>query len=95
MNKNQLWMVRAGSGAYLVDDFLIKNIVSIGWNEVGDLSKVSDLNKIKGLIRENFPDYTESQVIATAGQIRRFTCCWNSESYGLQNKSQFKRSRQR
>lgn len=45
MNKSQLWMVRAGAGAYLVDDFLTKNIVSIGWNETGNLSKIDKLDK--------------------------------------------------
>lgn len=47
MNKNQLWMVRAGEGAFLVEDFLTKNIVSIGWNETGDLSKVDNVDRIK------------------------------------------------
>jgi len=72
MNKNQLWMVRAGEGAFLVDDFLTKNIVSIGWNKIGDLSKVNNLDKLKELIRVNYPDYKDGQVISSAGQIFRF-----------------------
>jgi restriction system protein len=72
MNKNQLWMVRAGEGAFLVDDFLTKNIVSIGWNETGDLSKVDNLDKLKELVRKNYPEYKNGQVISSAGQIYRF-----------------------
>ncbi|MDR0437299.1 MAG: restriction endonuclease [Bacteroidales bacterium] len=72
MNKNKLWMVRAGEGAYLADDFLTKNIVSIGWNRLGDLSKVNNLNELKELIRENYPDYKKGQIISSAGQIYRF-----------------------
>ncbi|WP_025006907.1 hypothetical protein [Marinilabilia salmonicolor] len=47
MNKNQLWMVRAGEGGFLVDDFLTKNIIAIGWNETGDLTKVDSLINLK------------------------------------------------
>ena len=32
-----MWMVRAGENAYLIDDFNDSNVVAIGW-EVGDLS---------------------------------------------------------
>jgi restriction system protein len=72
MNKNQLWMVRAGEGAFLVEDFLTKNIVAIGWNRIGDLSKVTRLEIIKELIRENYPEYKNGQVNISAGQIYRF-----------------------
>ena len=36
MAKN-MWMVRAGEGAFLIDDFKRKNYVAIGWNELDDL----------------------------------------------------------
>jgi len=51
MNNNQLWMVRAGSGAFLVEDFLSKNIVSIGWNETGDLSDINKIARLKEIIK--------------------------------------------
>ncbi len=72
MNKNQLWMVRAGEGAFLVEDFLTKNIVAIGWNATGDLSKVENIEKLKELVRKNYPEYKNGQVISSAGQIHRF-----------------------
>lgn len=72
MNKNQLWMVRAGEGAFLVEDFLTKNIVSIGWNATGDLSKVDNIEQLKELVRKSYPEYKNGQVINSAGQIYRF-----------------------
>ena len=65
-------MVRAGEGAFLIDDFLTKNIISIGWNKIGDLSKVNHLDKLKEIIRENYPDYKDGQIISSSGQIYRF-----------------------
>jgi restriction system protein len=72
MNKDKLWMVRAGEGAFLIDDFLTKNIVAISWNKIGDLLKVTNLDKIKKLIRENYPEYKNGQINNNAGQIFRF-----------------------
>jgi restriction system protein len=72
MNKNQLWMVRAGEGGFLVDDFLTKNITAIGWNETGDLSKVDSLDKLKELVGKNYPGYKNGQIVSSAGQIYRF-----------------------
>jgi restriction system protein len=72
MNKDQLWMVRAGEKAYLVEEFLKKNIVSIGWNATGDLSNVDNLEKLKDIIRKNYSEYKNGQIISSAGQIYRF-----------------------
>lgn len=72
MNKNQLWMVRAGEGAFLVEDFLTKNIVSIGWNETGDLTTIDNIDKLKERLRNCYPDYKNAQIISSAGQIYRF-----------------------
>jgi len=72
MNKNQLWMVRSGSGAYLIEDFLTKNIVSIGWNSTGDLSGIEKVEIIKKLLEENYPEYKKVQININAGQIFRF-----------------------
>jgi restriction system protein len=72
MNKNQLWMVKAGEGAFLKDDFINKSIVSIGWNETGDLSTIDKLDKIKGLLSSKYPEYKSGTVNISAGQIYRF-----------------------
>ena len=38
-----MWMLRSGEGGYLVAEFLEKKLGAIGWNKIGDLSKVKDL----------------------------------------------------
>ena len=44
-----MWMVRAGENAFLIDDFKKENIIAIGW-EIGDLyGKTPD--EIKQLMR--------------------------------------------
>lgn len=72
MNKNQLWMVRAGERAFLVEEFLNKSIVAIGWNETGDLSQVKGIEEIKTLLEDNFPEYSKMQINLNAGQLYRF-----------------------
>lgn len=36
-----VWMVRAGEGGYLAEDFA-KGFVAIGWSKLGDMTKYSD-----------------------------------------------------
>ena len=70
-NDETMWMVRAGEGAYLFDEFQDKNIVAIGWNETGDLSKVSTPEEVKQIVKEKYPDYKSSTLNNSAGQINR------------------------
>lgn len=67
-----LWMVRAGEGAFMIEDFLNKNIVAIGWNETGDLSDTDQLATIKAKLREALPEAKTGQINNFAGQIYRF-----------------------
>ena len=50
--KNRMWMVRAGEGAYLFDNFKEKNYVAIGWNELGDIGKITSKEDLKELIKQ-------------------------------------------
>ena len=47
-----MWMVRAGFGSFLIDEFLKNNIVAIGW-DLGDLSDKSD-NEIEELYKKKY-----------------------------------------
>lgn len=47
MSKNRFWMVRAGEGGFLFDQFIKGNFVAIGWNELGDISELNSRDKIK------------------------------------------------
>lgn len=67
-----LWMVRAGESAYLIDEFISNSIVAIGWNELGDLSDVTQLKTIKEKFREKFPEDKKSKLNLNAGQVYRF-----------------------
>ena len=68
-----MWMVRAGEDAFLIEDFKKKSYVSIGWNELSDLSKIASREKIKELVEEKCDFYTKkSQINSAAGQISRF-----------------------
>lgn len=71
-NEQIIWMVRAGEDAYLIEDFLKKKVVAIGWDKVGDLSRVSDVDEIKRKLREVYPQQKVGQVNNFAGQLYRF-----------------------
>jgi restriction system protein len=66
------WMVRAGEGAYLVEDFLKKKIIAIGWDKVGDLTKINDIDTIKKKLRDGYPQFKIGQVNNSTGQLFRF-----------------------
>jgi len=76
-----MWMVRAGEGAFLIDDFKSKNYVSIGWNKIGNISDVKRKDKIKKLVEE--ADYYKKklQVSVAAGQISRFLLDFEKGDY--------------
>ena len=65
-----MWTVKVGVIDFLIEEFQKKNIVAIGWGEIGDLSDVKDGAEIKKLVKETYPDLTA--LSHTARQIRRF-----------------------
>jgi restriction system protein len=67
-----MWMVRAGEDAYLIEDFLSKKVVAIGWDAVGNLANVVDLNTIKEKLRKGYPQSNDRQIYNFAGQLSRF-----------------------
>lgn len=72
VNDKAMWMVRAGEGAYLFDKFQSKNIVAIGWNETGDLSKALTPEEIKQIMKEKYTGYKLGKLNISSGQISRF-----------------------
>jgi len=71
MSKN-MWMVRAGRSAVLVQDFEEKNYVGVGWRELGDLSGVKDKSELEKLFQEAYPEFTGAKYRMQFGQIARF-----------------------
>lgn len=78
-----MWMVRAGEGAFLVDDFKSKNYVSIGWNKIGDISNIKRKDKIKKLVEEADYYKKKPQVSVAAGQISRFLLDFKKGDYAI------------
>ena len=67
-----MWMVRAGENAFLIDDFKELDIVSIGW-EVGDLSDKSPI-EIKEIMAKKYPDAKKTSLGLNSGQVIHFVC---------------------
>lgn len=81
MKTPTLWMVRAGEGGVVIDDFLSKNMVAIGWKKVGDLTKTTDLDEMKSMLRSAYPDASANKVNNNAGQIYRFRAEFQKGDY--------------
>lgn len=74
-----MWMVRAGENAFLIDDFKDLNIVSIGW-EIGDLSGKTS-NEIKKIMEHFYPNASKVSIGLNSGQIIRFACDFEIGDY--------------
>lgn len=72
MPNQSMWMVRAGQGAALVDDYLGKGIITIGWLYNQDLGSVADRKDLEGRLREEYPDQTDAQIRSGVSQVGRF-----------------------
>ena len=66
------WMVRAGDDNELVDVFLKKHIVAIGWKALGDATKLKDREDFKRAYALNYPDHSPGKMNVNAGQVYRF-----------------------
>jgi restriction system protein len=67
-----LWLVRAGKYGEQQDACLNNNIVTIGWNDLPDLTSISDWTNLKELYRKTYPDEKEGTVKNRAGQVFAF-----------------------
>ncbi|XZF14955.1 restriction endonuclease [Chitinophagaceae bacterium MMS25-I14] len=70
--KYRIWMVRAGQGSYLIDDFLEKGFVAIGWNEIGKLPGNITYDELKTLFKTTYPEDANGRVNQCVGQIWKF-----------------------
>ncbi len=65
-------MVRAGGTGGLFDDFKENGYVSIGWGEIGEISKSDTRESLKLKILEKWPDWHPQKIAISAGQLYRF-----------------------
>ncbi len=67
----KIWMVRAGSGSFLIDEFLDEEIATIGWNELKKLPHGITYQALKDKFKETYPDDSDGRVNQSVGQIWR------------------------
>lgn len=72
MEDFNIWMVRSGEGGYLLDEFFEKEIVAIGWNELGEISNDITYDELKHRIFQVYQDVSSGAAGQSAGQIWRF-----------------------
>ena len=74
-----MWMVRAGENAYLIDVFKELNVVAIGW-ELGDLSGKSP-DEIKQIMKDTYPDASSTSLGNNTAQVIKFVCDFEIGDY--------------
>ena len=67
-----LWMVRAGKHGEQEQGALEKDIVTIGWNELPDLSKAKDRQELAVLYKKTYPSSKGPELANRLGQVWRF-----------------------
>ena len=67
-----LWLVRAGSYGEQEQGALEHNVVTIGWNELPDLSKIKDREELVKLYADVYPEHKKMKAANQVGQIWRF-----------------------
>ena len=63
-NFQNAWLIAAGEGAYLWDDFVKSDMIKIGWSDVGDLSPISAKKQLEIAVKKAYPDYSEGRTDA-------------------------------
>ena len=72
MSSVRTWMVRAGRGGRVFEDFRNDSLVAIGWNEIGDLNQYGSRKAVIEAVARAYPAWKAGQVAAASGQIYRF-----------------------
>ena len=67
-----MWMIRAGQGGTLFDDFKENGIVKIGLPRIGDLSDLRSRSAITEELDSRFPEWSKGKRGIWAGQLYRF-----------------------
>jgi restriction system protein len=65
-------MVRAGDGGQLVLDFQRHNCIAVGWQQVGDLSKLTSLAAMRSAVATAFPDAKPGNIVITGSTLHKF-----------------------
>jgi len=63
------WVVRAGRHGENEDYALQEGLVSIGWEGIGDISRIHDREALQGLVDKTYPDENNSTTRVWTGEI--------------------------
>ncbi|MDA3970517.1 MAG: restriction endonuclease [Desulfobulbaceae bacterium] len=66
-----VWMIRAGEGGRLIGSFA-KGYVAVGWIELGDMSQVSELEKIRQSIKQTYPNERKGAIGNSVAMFHKF-----------------------
>jgi len=69
---SEFWMVQAGSGGYMFDQFADKNCVAIGWADLGDLTHVQKREDLARLLAKAYPDDKKQAAGINVATIAKF-----------------------
>jgi len=73
MPEKRIWVVRAGAGNFLAEDFRKSSRVSIGWSELGQpLANFPSRAALKEAYRKAYPDDSGVRAGGQTGQLWRF-----------------------
>jgi restriction system protein len=72
-NTTTMWGIHGGSGGEADSLFLGKNRIAVGWNRIGDLSKLSpNRDAFKEAVEKTYPEKKPGAIPNNAGQLFRF-----------------------
>lgn len=66
------WMVRAGEGGSLFEEFRHVSTVAIGWAKLGDLGGTQTLDEIKAKMKAEYPAFKPGRMIAASSVVFKF-----------------------
>lgn len=66
------WLVRAGRNGQILDDFLEKNLIAIGWKKLGDLTAYKDKEALLKAVQDGWPMWKPGAHSISASQLYRF-----------------------
>jgi restriction system protein len=69
---NDIWFVRAGKESIYAEDFIQKNIVALGWPEMGDFDTTSTKAKLIPIYQQTYTTHTDGQAQNGVSQLVRF-----------------------
>src|SRR5512133_1938223 len=73
MEEAVMWGIHAGKTGDADTIFLKKNVVAIGWNEMGDLSKLKpERDAVKEAVAAAYPNAKPGAIPNYTGQLYRF-----------------------